>query len=67
MRPIAPLLDRPGVEFVGEINEREKSEFLGEALGAVVPDRLAEPFGLSMIEAMACGTPVLAFRCGSVA
>src|SRR6266487_584565 len=64
---IAPLLDQPGVEFVGEINEREKTEFLGEASALLFPIDWPEPFGLSVIEAMACGTPVVAFRCGAVA
>jgi glycosyltransferase involved in cell wall biosynthesis len=64
---IEPLLDQPGVEFVGEINERAKSKFLGEARALLFPIEWPEPFGLSMIEAMACGTPVLAFRRGSVA
>jgi glycosyltransferase involved in cell wall biosynthesis len=63
---IEPLLGEPGVEFVGEINEREKTEFLGQAMALLFPIDWPEPFGLSMIEAMACGTPVLAFRCGSV-
>lgn len=63
---IAPLLDGPHVEFIGEINEQQKSEFLGEARALLFPVDWPEPFGLSMIEAMACGTPVLAFRCGSV-
>ena len=63
---IEPLLDGPGVEFVGEINERQKTQFLGEARALLFPVDWPEPFGLSMIEAMACGTPVLAFRCGSV-
>ena len=63
---IAPLLQGPGVEFIGEINEQQKTEFLGEALGLLFPIDWPEPFGLSTIEAMACGTPVLAFRCGSV-
>jgi glycosyltransferase involved in cell wall biosynthesis len=63
---IAPLLDGPGVEFIGEINEQAKTQFLGEARALLFPIDWPEPFGLSMIEAMACGTPVLAFRCGSV-
>ena len=61
-----PLIDGPGVEFIGEINEREKTKFLGEAAALLFPVDWPEPFGLVMIEAMACGTPVLAFRCGSV-
>jgi glycosyltransferase involved in cell wall biosynthesis len=63
---IAPLLDRPGVEFVGEINDRDKTRFLGNALALLFPIDWPEPFGLVMIEAMACATPVLGFRCGSV-
>ena len=63
---IEPLIDGPGVEFIGEINEQQKSAFLGEARALLFPIDWPEPFGLSMIEAMACGTPVLAFRCGSV-
>jgi glycosyltransferase involved in cell wall biosynthesis len=63
---IEPLLDGPGVEFIGEINEFQKTQFLGEAQALLFPVDWPEPFGLSMIEAMACGTPVLAFRCGSV-
>jgi glycosyltransferase involved in cell wall biosynthesis len=63
---IAPLLSNPGVEFIGEINERSKTEFLGEAQALLFPIDWPEPFGLVMVEAMACGTPVLAFRHGSV-
>ena len=63
---IEPLLDGPGVEFIGEINEHQKTQFLGNARALLFPIDWPEPFGLSMIEAMACGTPVLAFRCGSV-
>jgi len=63
---IEPLLKGPGVEFIGEINEYQKTKFLGDAQALLFPVDWPEPFGLSMIEAMACGTPVLAFRCGSV-
>ena len=63
---IVPLLNQPGVQFIGEIDERAKSEFLGNAGALVFPIDWPEPFGLSMIEALACGTPVLAFGCGSV-
>lgn len=62
---VEPLLG-PGVEFIGEINEVQKTKFLGEARALLFPIDWPEPFGLTMIEAMACGTPVLAFGHGSV-
>lgn len=63
---IKPMLDGPGVEMVGEINETQKPEFLSGALGLLMPIDWPEPFGLVMIEAMACGVPVIAINRGSV-
>ncbi|MFC2972148.1 glycosyltransferase family 4 protein [Azotobacter bryophylli] len=65
-REIRPLLDNPLVEFIGEIGDADKSEFLGNALALLFPIDWPEPFGLVMIEAMACGTPTIAWPCGSV-
>lgn len=64
---IRHLLDNPLVEFIGEIDEQQKAEFLGRAAALLFPIDWPEPFGLVMIEALACGTPVVAFRGGSVA
>jgi len=64
---IKPLLTSRYVEFIGEIGDEEKNDFLGNALALVFPICWPEPFGLVMIEAAACGTPVIAFNCGSVA
>jgi len=63
---IEPLLAQPHVEYVGEISEREKPEFLGNARALLFPVDWPEPFGLVMIEAMSCGTPCIAWRAGSV-
>ena len=64
---IAPLLDDPLIEFIGEIGDAEKPAFLGGAKALLFPIDWPEPFGLVMIEAMAAGTPVIAWPCGSTA
>lgn len=65
-RVIKPLMDPAVVEYIGEIGDHEKDEFLGKALALLLPLNWPEPFGVVMIEALACGTPIIAFRCGSV-
>jgi glycosyltransferase involved in cell wall biosynthesis len=63
---IRPMLDHPLIEFIGEIGDREKPDFLSGALALLLPIDWPEPFGIVMIEAMACGTPVIAYNRGSV-
>lgn len=65
-KKVKSLLDHPLIEYIGEINEEQKTEFLGKAKALLFPIDWPEPFGLVMIEAMACGTPVIAFNNGSV-
>jgi len=65
-REIEPLLKDPHIEWLGEISDKDKDEFLGNAYALLFPIDWPEPFGLVMIESMACGTPVIAYACGSV-
>jgi glycosyltransferase involved in cell wall biosynthesis len=65
-RVVAPLLNHPLIEFIGEIGDDDKSTLLGGARALLFPIDWPEPFGLVMLEAMACGTPVVARPCGSV-
>jgi glycosyltransferase involved in cell wall biosynthesis len=61
------MICHPLVDYIGEISDREKPDFLSGAIGLLLPINWPEPFGLVMIEAMACGTPVIAYNHGSVA
>lgn len=63
---VKPLIDGRHIEYIGEIGDAEKSDFLGPATALLFPVRWPEPFGLAMIEALACGTPVLALRHGAI-
>lgn len=63
---VKPLLDDPSIDYIGEIGDDAKAQFLGNALALLFPIDWPEPFGLVMIEAMACGTPVIAWNCGSI-
>jgi len=65
-KEIKPLLKHPSIDYIGEIGENQKPDFLGDAYAQVFPIDWPEPFGLCMIEAMSCSTPTIAFDCGSV-
>lgn len=64
-KEVKPLIDNKQIEYIGEINSQEKSDFLRNARGLIAPIQWAEPFGLFFIEAMACGTPVITMNRGS--
>jgi glycosyltransferase involved in cell wall biosynthesis len=64
-REVAPLLDPPRIEYVGEVDDARKQELLGGARALLLPIDWPEPFGLTFIEALACGTPVITRPCGS--
>ena len=63
---VEPMIDGDRIEYVGEIMRTQKAEFLGNAAGLLFPIDWPEPFGLAVIEAMACGTPVIAWNCGAM-
>jgi glycosyltransferase involved in cell wall biosynthesis len=65
-REIRPLLGHPLIDYMGEISQDAKNDFIGGARALLFPIDWPEPFGLVMIESLACGTPVVAYRCGSV-
>ena len=65
-KEIEPLLQDPLIEFIGEVNDSQKQELIGNALALIHPIEFPEPFGIVMIESLACGTPIVAFRTGSI-
>src|SRR3989338_5242867 len=63
---VKPMLDQPGIEFIGEVNDKKKQELLGNAMAMLFPIEWPEPFGLAIIEALACGTPTIAYPYGAI-